>query len=68
MNFFSIEAGLVEIVAELIENPKLTKVIVANTEAEAQDYEAFIRALTSDYFNSNAIIYVPGFFKQEFSF
>lgn len=63
MNFFSIEAGLVEIVAELIENPKLTKVIVANTEAEAQDYEAFIRALTSDYFNSNAIIYVPGFFQ-----
>ncbi|WGL58998.1 transcription-repair coupling factor [Pigmentibacter sp. JX0631] len=61
MHFFSIEAGLVETVSELIKNPKLTKVIIANSEAEAQEYESYLRSLTNDYFSSKDIIYIPGF-------
>ncbi|WP_158996785.1 transcription-repair coupling factor [Pigmentibacter ruber] len=61
MHFFSTEAGLVESVSELIKNPNLTKIIIANSEAEAQEYESYLRSLTFDYFNYRDIIYIPGY-------
>lgn len=63
MIFFSIESGLVETVTQLIEHPKLTKIVIAHTESEAQDYESFVRGITEDFLNPKEIVYVPGFFQ-----
>lgn len=61
MNFFSHESALIELLASLIENPNLTKILIANSESEAQDIENFIRKSTNEYFSSAEVLYVPGF-------
>ncbi len=63
MNLFSVESSLIETIATLIENPKLTKIIITNTEAEAQEFEEFIKNASDEYLTSKDILYIPGFFQ-----
>lgn len=63
MNLFSVESSLLETIATLIENPKLTKIIITNTEAEAQEFEEFIKNASDEYLTARDILYIPGFFQ-----
>jgi len=63
MNLFSVESSLIETIATLIENPKLTKIIITNTEAEAQEFEEFIKNASDEYLTARDILYIPGFFQ-----
>lgn len=63
MDFFSLESSLIEVIASLIENTKLTKIIIANSESDAQEIEEFMRKSSEDYLSPKDIIYVPGFFQ-----
>ena len=63
MNLFSVESSLIETIATLIENPKLTKIIITNTEAEAQEFEEFIKNASDEYLTAKDILYIPGFFQ-----
>lgn len=63
MDLFSLESGLIEVIASLIENPKLTKIIIANSESDAQVIEEFIKKCCEEYLSPKDIIYVPGFFQ-----
>ena len=63
MNLFSVEPSLIEVITSLIENPKLTKIIIANSESEAQEFEEFIKSSSEDYLHPKDILYIPGFFQ-----
>ncbi len=63
MTLFSVESSLIELIASLIENPSLNRIIVTPNESEAQEYEKFIREATENYLTHKDILYIPGFFQ-----
>jgi len=63
MTSFSVESSLIELIASLIENPSLNRIIVTPNESEAQEYEKFIRESTANYLTHKDILYIPGFFQ-----
>ncbi|BBH52226.1 transcription-repair coupling factor [Fluviispira sanaruensis] len=63
MNLFSLEPILVEIIAQLMISPKSSKIIIVNTESEAQKIEEILRQFSTDIFTEKDIIHIPGYFQ-----
>ncbi|WP_186645613.1 transcription-repair coupling factor [Fluviispira vulneris] len=63
MNLFSLEPVLVEIIAQLMISPNSSKIIIVNTESEAQKIEETLRQFTADIFSDKDILHIPGYFQ-----
>ncbi|APJ03004.1 transcription-repair coupling factor [Silvanigrella aquatica] len=63
MNLFSLEPNLIEVIASLMESKSVTKILIANSESEAQEIEEFIKNISEGFLTTKDILYIPGFFQ-----
>ncbi|KAB8027400.1 transcription-repair coupling factor [Fluviispira multicolorata] len=63
MNFSPLEPILIEVISTLIAAPNKTKIIIVNTESDAQKVEELVKQFTSDIFTEEDIIHIPGYFQ-----